>query len=214
MPTDIIETNWTSRSFDYSKKIAEERSRSMVLFIVLLSLILLGTVVVLVNNIKLSRYLKKIANSDALTGIYNKRFFMKLAEIQQSRAIRTNSDCFLIIFDLDHFKNVNDTYGHPAGDAVLKEIAQRVKSSIRPYDIFGRYGGEEFIILMSDVKPVFKENVVNAVERIRMEICRTPVEFDGQSIPVSASFGISYALPRKIRVYLGQQLAVARPQRL
>ncbi|MDR2945763.1 MAG: GGDEF domain-containing protein [Candidatus Adiutrix sp.] len=196
VPIEIIETNWTSRSFDYSSKMAAERTRSMAVFIIILSVVLMGTVAVLINNIKLGRYLKKIANSDALTGIYNKRFFMKLAEIQQSRSLRTQSDCFIIIFDLDHFKIVNDTYGHVAGDKVLQEVAQRVKNSIRPYDIFGRYGGEEFMLLITDVKPITKENVIASVERIRQEICRAPVEFDGKDIFVSASFGIAYAFPR------------------
>jgi diguanylate cyclase (GGDEF)-like protein len=75
---------------------------------------------------------------------------------------------------------------------VLKEIARRVKNDVRPYDLFGRYGGEEFIILMSEVD---KTNVIAAVERIRQDVSRTPVEFEGRQIPISASFGIAYAAP-------------------
>jgi diguanylate cyclase (GGDEF)-like protein len=102
----------------------------------------------------------------------------------------------VVIFDLDHFKAVNDTYGHQAGDEVLRETARRVKNTIRPYDIFARYGGEEFIILITDMEGIDRTNVINAVERIRTEICNTPVKFENTEISVSSSFGIAYAAPK------------------
>ena len=194
--TERIEMNWTGRQFDYSKKIAQERTLYMSIFIIFMALITIAMAFVLVRNVKLGKTLKVIAHNDALTEIYNRRHFMELSAIQASRAERTNIDCFLIILDLDHFKLVNDTYGHLAGDKVLKEVAARVKKSIRPYDIFGRYGGEEFIILMSDVKEIKKENVMCATERIRMEVCSAPVEYEDKIIPISASFGVAYAAPR------------------
>ena len=110
--------------------------------------------------------------------------------------MRTGTNCFIILFDLDRFKNTNDTYGHQAGDQVLKETARRVKSVIRPYDIFARYGGEEFTIFMTATDEITKENIVSAVERCRIAICETPVIYNNLQIPVSASFGISYAAPR------------------
>ena len=97
-----------------------------------------------------------------------------------------------MIYDLDHFKAVNDTYGHLAGDRVLKETAQRVKKAIRPYDLLGRYGGEEFVILMTEID---KANVAAATERIRLDVCKAPVVFEGKEIPITASFGIAYAAP-------------------
>jgi len=196
VPTDAIEISWTGRLFDYSKKLAEERALYMSIFMGVLLLILVATMFLLIKNVRLSKKLEEIANHDALTGIYNRRFFLEFAEMQISRSNRTGIDCFAIMFDLDHFKAVNDTYGHLAGDMVLKEIARRVKKAIRPYDIFGRYGGEEFLILMTDVKPNNKTNTMNTTERIRLEVCKTPVVFEGIEIPVTASFGISFAAPR------------------
>jgi diguanylate cyclase (GGDEF)-like protein len=117
---------------------------------------------------------------------------MELSLIQIERSQRIKTESFVIIFDLDLFKHVNDNYGHLAGDQVLREIARRVKHAIRPYDLFGRYGGEEFIILVADTD---KENVINLAERLRLDICETPVEFDELEISISASFGISYATP-------------------
>ena len=194
--TEQIVMNWTGRQFDYSKKMAEERAFYMSIFIGFMALITLAMAFVLVRNVKLDKTLKEMARNDALTGIFNRRHFMELAAIQTSRAARANVDCFAIMFDLDHFKSVNDTYGHLAGDKVLKETAERVKRNIRPYDILGRYGGEEFIILMSDVKEIKKENVLNAAERIRLAISSAPVEFEGVEIPITASFGVAYAAPK------------------
>ena len=193
--TNIIEISWTGRNFDYSKRLAEERTRSLTIFIVVMLIVLAVTVFMLFKNIKLSKKMKEMAQNDALTGIYNRRYFMELSSFQLARSVRTNIDCFIIIFDLDHFKSVNDKYGHQAGDQVLREVSRRVKNTIRPYDIFGRYGGEEFILLISDIVETNKENVINAAERARQEICKKPVIFEDIEIPVSASFGVAYAAP-------------------
>jgi len=189
--TGSIEISWTGRNFDYSKKLAAERMHLYEIFIFFILLVLTAIIFVLAKNVKLGKRLKEIASHDALTGIFNKRFFMEQAAIQVARSLRTGHECFIAIFDLDHFKAVNDTYGHLAGDKVLKELAQTVKNTIRPYDLFGRYGGEEFIILMCDIN---RENVFKAAERIRMEIFKTSVEFDGKDISVSASFGVACAI--------------------
>jgi len=193
---DIIETSWTSRLFDSSKKIAEQRTVYLTVFICVLLIILIVTMLLLVRNIILRKKLKEIANNDALTDIFNRRFFMELASIHVAKSLRSGIDCFIIIFDLDNFKAVNDTHGHLAGDNVLKEVAQRVKKTIRPYDIFGRYGGEEFIIFMSYTIEIDKSNVINAVDRIRLALCSAPVVFEGKEISISASFGIAYAAPK------------------
>ena len=193
--TDNIEMSWTGRNFDYSKRLAEESARSLTIFVIIMLFVLVATMFFLIRSISLGRKLKEMAHNDSLTGIYNRRYFMELASIQTSRSLRTAIDAFIIIFDLDHFKAVNDTYGHLAGDKVLKSVVDCVKRTIRPYDILGRYGGEEFIILMTDIKEINKENVIHAVERIREEICKEPIEYEGMKIPVTASFGISYAAP-------------------
>ena len=193
--TDLIEMSWTGRNFDYSKRLAEQSARSLTIFLVIMIIVLIATVSVLVKNVTLSKKLKEMAHNDALTGIYNRRFFMELASFQMARSTRTSIDCFIMIFDLDHFKSVNDTYGHLAGDEVLREISRRVKNTIRPYDVLGRYGGEEFIILITDVVPINKENAIKAAERIRENICKEPVAYEDIEIPVSASIGIAYAAP-------------------
>jgi diguanylate cyclase (GGDEF)-like protein len=188
LSTNEIEINWTGRSFDYTKKLAEQRTRHLTIFLVIISCVLSVTIFVLIKNIKLTKVLNKIASHDALTGIFNRRYFLEQAKIQISRSLRLSKECFIILYDLDHFKRVNDTYGHSAGDTVLREIAQRIKKTIRPYDLFGRYGGEEFIMLMCDTD---RENVINATERVRQVVCNKPVDHDGISIPTTASFGVA-----------------------
>lgn len=190
--TGLIEINWTGRAFDYSKKIAEQRTMFLTFSVSILAFLLIITTILLVNNWVLGKRLKKIASHDDLTGILNRRYFLELGLTQMDRSMRLGKGCLLIIFDLDHFKLINDKYGHQAGDRVLREAANRVKKMVRPYDLFGRYGGEEFIILMFDTK---KSDAINAAERIRMDLCRAPIEFDGKKLSISASFGISYAAP-------------------
>ena len=96
------------------------------------------------------------------------------------------------MLDLDFFKSVNDTYGHAAGDEVLRETAKRVKKVIRPYDLFGRYGGEEFILFMLDLD---KSAVLSTMERVRKSVARTPILFDSAEISVTTSCGAAYAAP-------------------
>ena len=193
---EMIETNWTGMTFDYTRKIFQDRAVFFSVFAGVLSVVLLGIVLLLISLIRLSQKLKALASNDSLTNIFNRRYFMELAEMQTEKAHRTGIDCFLAIFDLDYFKAVNDNYGHQAGDAVLREIAKRVKKLIRRYDLLGRYGGEEFILFMSDIKEIKKENVINVMERIRHEISHHPVEYNGMKISVTASFGVAYASPR------------------
>ena len=187
--TGEIEKGWTGRSFDYTKKISEERALYLMAFLAVMLLVLLLIVFVLFKYIRLGRELKKIATHDALTNCMNRRYFMEQAPVQIERSQRLGKECYVAIYDLDHFKSVNDTYGHLAGDGVLTEVAQRVKRVIRPYDLLGRYGGEEFTILMCDIT---RENVILAMERVRRAVCEAPVLFDGKEIPITSSFGVSY----------------------
>jgi diguanylate cyclase (GGDEF)-like protein len=175
---------------------ADERIDYLSALLIITVIVIAALAFVLARNVKLSKELKSIANIDSLTCIYNRRHFMELADMQAARSLRTGHASYLIIFDLDHFKSVNDSFGHQAGDKVLFEIARRVKETIRPYDLFGRYGGEEFIILMLDLKETDKESVISAVERLRLAINSLPVVYEGQPITISASFGISHAAPK------------------
>lgn len=151
---------------------------------------------VMQNNHELQRMharLEEMAQLDSLTGIANRRHFMESAAAQLRFAERNGQSCFLIMMDVDYFKTINDTRGHVAGDAVLRILADRVGRIIRPCDLFGRYGGEEFILLIVDVDQPKADMLA---ERIRMEICGTPfVLADGTGVTISASFGLSPLAP-------------------
>ncbi|MFT4008146.1 MAG: sensor domain-containing diguanylate cyclase [Lacrimispora sp.] len=131
--------------------------------------------------------LENMVRIDALTQVYNRGYFMDLAAVQVQRSMRLNNSCFIVMMDIDHFKKTNDTYGHTTGDKVLENVAQRMRNIIRPYDLIGRYGGEEFIMLISDLD---KQALLNVVERIRLSICEDPMEIEGNYIDISASFGV------------------------
>jgi len=125
---------------------------------------------------------------DPLTGTYNKRFFMERAEHEIAYAGRHGSPLTLLIFDLDHFKQINDSYGHPAGDAVLTELAGRVDNTLRSEDVFARYGGEEFVVLMRNTP---MPEAIGIAQRLRRAISDKPVSHDGQQIQVTVSIGVS-----------------------
>jgi diguanylate cyclase (GGDEF)-like protein len=138
--------------------------------------------------------LEELAITDGLTGIANRGHVMKQGEEEFTRARRNQekgseaSTLCCLMLDIDHFKKVNDTKGHPAGDEVLREVVNRIRKSVRPYDIVGRYGGEEFLLLLPNT--VFKEGLVVA-ERIRTDIHRETFKVCGGELCVSVSLGIS-----------------------
>ncbi len=97
--------------------------------------------------------LKELVYRDGLTGLYNHRYFQEALDNELSRARRYHTSVSLILFDVDHFKQVNDTHGHPAGDLVLMNIARAVSTAVRPSDIVSRYGGEEFAVILPETGP-------------------------------------------------------------
>lgn len=128
------------------------------------------------------------ATHDSLTGIVNRGVIMDTLRQERARQAREGGSFGLILADLDHFKYVNDTYGHLAGDEVLREAARRMTASIRPYDSVGRYGGEEFLIVVpsSDAK-----GTLGLAERIRRAIEAQPVLANSIPISVTASLGVT-----------------------
>ncbi len=108
------------------------------------------------------------ATHDALTGIWNRGTILDLLEAELQRASRSGTSTAVMMLDLDHFKAVNDTYGHPSGDAVLEEIASRIGQAVRVYDYVGRYGGEEFLIVLPSCE---KDLARHCAERIRRAAC-------------------------------------------
>ena len=133
--------------------------------------------------------LKQEANTDKHTGCFNKSYFNKALENEISNCKTTGNPLSLIIFDLDHFKHLNDNFGHDAGDFVLKELAELIRANgVRELDIFARYGGEEFVILLP------KTNIKNSfeiAERLRTLIEKHQFVYEGKEMPVTASIGLA-----------------------
>jgi two-component system, cell cycle response regulator len=128
------------------------------------------------------------ATHDELTGLVNRRIIIEAIAREHSRHVRQGGAFAVIVLDLDHFKSVNDTHGHLAGDAVLKEVARRMVAGLRPYDTVGRYGGEEFVIVAPSCD---KDGATRLVERILAIIRSRPVDATDCSVPVTASCGIA-----------------------
>jgi two-component system, cell cycle response regulator len=134
------------------------------------------------------RQMFESALRDGLTKTYNKRYFVERLEAEFAYALRHHFPVTLFMFDLDHFKRFNDTYGHLCGDAVLVEMARRVTGSIRSEDVFARYGGEEFALITRGIP---HENALILADRLRMNIANRPFLYEGQQLTVTVSLGIA-----------------------
>jgi diguanylate cyclase (GGDEF)-like protein/PAS domain S-box-containing protein len=139
-----------------------------------------------IENASLFAEVQELATHDPLTGVYNRREFFKRAVSEIERATRYQQDLSMILFDIDHFKRVNDTYGHPKGDSFLQEIAQRCLTNLRENDIIGRYGGEEFIILMPSTDIA---NATIVAERLRRDVLQENI--DTGNGPLTISLGVA-----------------------
>jgi diguanylate cyclase (GGDEF)-like protein len=126
--------------------------------------------------------------TDEMTQIYNKRYFISRLENEVAKADRHSEPMSLLFFDVDHFKKLNDTYGHQAGDLVLKTLAQNVRLNCRKYDIPARYGGEEFVLVLPKTAP---PGALIIAERIRKGVEGMRVQFDGQDLSCTISIGIA-----------------------
>ena len=126
------------------------------------------------------------ATHDHLTSLWNRGVIMDLLGRELTRSQRENVCTAVILGDLDHFKSVNDTYGHSVGDQVLREVARRLLLSVRSYDFVGRYGGEEFLIVLNNCDP---GAVFARAEQIRKNICTRPVHTDAGPLEVTMSLG-------------------------
>ena len=133
---------------------------------------------------------KYLANHDSLTGALNRRSFMERALQELNNAFRHKIPCGAIMIDIDHFKNFNDTYGHPAGDEALRHVVKIIADFSRKHDFLGRYGGEEFIFFFCHAN--MSTSLVIA-ERIREALEKNPVQLDIGPIPLTASFGVAMA---------------------
>jgi diguanylate cyclase (GGDEF)-like protein len=139
-----------------------------------------------------ARLLRELAVTDALTGAANRRHFIDALERELQRAGRFGFPVSVVLLDIDHFKRVNDSFGHPAGDEVLVQVVARLAAKLRESDLLARYGGEEFVVLLSHLGAV---EARDAADRLRAVVSEEPLQVEGQRIPVTASFGVATVEP-------------------
>jgi diguanylate cyclase (GGDEF)-like protein len=132
------------------------------------------------------------ATRDALTGLWNRRAILQKLPVELSRAQRESIPLGVILTDIDHFKRVNDSYGHAQGDYVLQEVAKRMTESVRAYDYVARYGGEEFLITVVDAD---HQQTFHLAERIRQSIIGAPMMLRDGPVQISSSFGLTVMPP-------------------
>jgi diguanylate cyclase (GGDEF)-like protein len=133
------------------------------------------------------RQLDVLATRDDLTGALNRRQFLVLADREWARCRRYEMAAALLMFDVDHFKRVNDLHGHLAGDLMLREMAQAVARTLRQADLFGRFGGEEFIAFLPHTDTL---GALDAAERVREAVAKLALEWRGQEIRTTVSVGV------------------------
>lgn len=133
--------------------------------------------------------LEILAQRDALTGLYNRRQFTAMAELELARAERIPGGIALLMVDLDFFKHINDQHGHPAGDEVLRQVATLLSAGVRSTDLVARMGGEEFIVLLPHTN---LENALAVAEKLRKTLRERPLLVQGVQLPVTASFGLTW----------------------
>lgn len=131
--------------------------------------------------------LREMAIRDGLTGLYNHTFLLEMFQVELDKAKRINSNIAFLMIDIDYFKSINDTYGHMMGDVVIREISALLTDTVRTGDIIGRYGGEEFSIVLTEVT---SEQVLDICGRIRKNIEQHVFEVNGNSIKVTVSIGV------------------------
>ena len=134
------------------------------------------------------KHLRFLATTDSLTQVPNRRHFQELAQSEISKSKRFQHELSFLLLDIDHFKRINDTYGHGMGDEVIKKLAATCKSRLRDIDIIGRMGGEEFAIMLPETDG---EGALVIAELLRSTIANTPFDFDGHKINVTISIGLA-----------------------
>jgi diguanylate cyclase (GGDEF)-like protein len=137
---------------------------------------------------RIEKQLHRLATTDPLTGAINRRHFFNLAKQEFDRSYSYEQQISIILFDVDHFKEINDAYGHIAGDQILQTIAERFLCNLRQMDIFGRYGGDEFVILLPETD---LEQARMAAERLHKVVTQEPIETPRGSIPLRLSMGVA-----------------------
>jgi diguanylate cyclase (GGDEF)-like protein len=150
------------------------------------------------KNAQLFRDVKENSVKDSLTGCVTKVHALEIIDAELRRARRSQTPVSVIMFDLDHFKDVNDRYGHLCGDAVLSAVGKRMKEVLRGSDLKCRYGGEEFLVLLPET-PLHGARRV--ADTLRREIAERPVPWAGEGLTVTASFGLTQTQPGEVNVH-------------
>ena len=156
-----------------------------------------------VKNAQLFREVKENSVKDALTSCFTKTHSLEVVDAELRRARRSQTPVTMIMFDIDHFKEVNDRYGHLCGDAVLSAIGKRMKEVLRGSDLKCRYGGDEFLVLLPET-PLHGARRV--ADTLRREIAERPVPWSGEALTITASFGLAQTMPGEVNV----QAVIAR----
>ena len=138
--------------------------------------------------------IRSLAEMDYLTGCLNRRSLEQRMKMEQDRYQRGGEPLACVFFDLDHFKAINDAYGHEAGDAALKHAVALIEELLRSMDALGRYGGEEFMVLMPNTR---LKGAVDAANRMRLALARSQLQYQGRVIPLTASFGAAVLGPHE-----------------
>ena len=141
-----------------------------------------------IDLIMKNRVLAEVSARDALTGLYNRWYVMEKIESEMNRSLRHGSPVALLMLDIDHFKRINASFGHAAGDQVLKSFGQVLRESCRVYDVPGRYGGEEFCIILPETRV---GSTTAVAERIRQRLAASSLDIGSDRVAITASIGIA-----------------------
>ena len=200
---DEVLSDWPATGYSseivkqHEQEISLPRESGFLYFLVQISPIrsergkIIGHVIVLVDitdRKKAEMELQRIARTDVLTDVTNRRHFFELAEAQFANSQRYNRPLAILLLDVDHFKQINDRYGHLAGDSVLQMVAKECQKHLRSGDIFARYGGEEFVCLLPEQN---EQGALETAERIRQVIEKSEMFFEQRSIYVTVSIGVA-----------------------
>ena len=183
----IISSMLTIGAYLYKPQVAETWKS---LFNRSIALLVIWVTAVLIIIIKQhEQKLMQMAKRDLLTGLFNRREMLNRFAVEHSRATRTGENLSVMMIDIDHFKRINDTYGHIGGDLVLKEVAHRLSERMRDYDLICRYGGEEFLVIAPETNV---QHVHELAERLRVMISENPLVVDEDStITMTISTGVT-----------------------
>jgi len=180
----LLTTQWGAHADLLAPNLVQFASN--LLFAVFAVLATLGVVWIEIEQLRAD--LARLAMIDPLTAVLNRRAFMLEYERELSRCKREQTGLALAIFDLDHFKDVNDNYGHLVGDHVLRHVADTLRASLRGHDVLGRYGGEEFALLMPGADTAA---AMAGTERARLAVGERPIEAGRLSVPITVSAGVA-----------------------